>query len=155
MDKETMTILNKYKLEDNTYTITSMKVAEKEKGNFFIFVGLFHVDLIILKYDTIKNEFNFHSKIDKACSNLKPGISSIDYIESNLLGKNILLTGAYDYRFRLYEIKADSLINFLGSKKVDSDGIIHQIKIFEDSESENIYLFVCTEGKLFHIYNLI
>ena len=139
------------------------------ENNYYLIICLFSTDLIIYKLDykqIHENKELFKYKILKnVCSELKPGISCIDFAsfekEDLLLDKieknNILFIGGYDRRVKFYSLinkKEKNEIEFkdLGNIITQGNGIINQIKFlcFKD----NFYLFICNEQNLFYIYNI-
>ena len=139
------------------------------ENNYYLIICLFSTDLIIYKLDKkqiYENKELFKYKILKnVCSELKPGISCIDFAsfekEDLLLDKieknNILFIGGYDRRVKFYSLinkKEKNEIEFkdLGNIITQGNGIINQIKFlcFKD----NFYLFICNEQNLFYIYNI-
>ena len=139
------------------------------ENNYYLIICLFSTDLIIYKLDKkqiYENKELFKYKILKnVCSELKPGISCIDFAsfekEDLLLDKieknNILFIGGYDRRVKFYSLinnneKNEIEFKDLGNIITQGNGIINQIKFlcFKD----NFYLFICNEQNLFYIYNI-
>ena len=139
------------------------------ENNYYLIICLFSTDLIIYKLDykqIHENKELFKYKILKnVCSELKPGISCIDFASfekedlllDNIEKNNILFIGGYDRRVKFYSLinnKEKNEIEFkdLGNIITQGNGIINQIKFlcFKD----NFYLFICNEQKLFYIYNI-
>ena len=139
------------------------------ENNYYLIICLFSTDLIIYKLDykqIHKNKELFKYKILKnVCSELKPGISCIDFASfekedlllDNIEKNNILFIGGYDRRVKFYSLinnneKNEIEFKDLGNIITQGNGIINQIKFlcFKD----NFYLFICNEQKLFYIYNI-
>lgn len=103
--------------------------------------------------------------MNKACSNLKVGVSSIDcvtFIKRDFLDNSqnkftLLVTGSYDYRIRFYNINSNDNnldISYLGLTNIKNGGIIHQCKLIEDKETNALYLLVVSDQKLFYVYQV-
>jgi len=137
------------------------------ENNYYLIICLFSTDLIIYKLDKkqiYENKELFKYKILKnVCSELKPGISCIDFgsfnkedlLSDTIEKNNILFIGGYDRRVKFYSlIKNKNEIEFkdLGNIITQGNGIINQIKFLCDND--NLYLFICNEQKLFYIYNI-
>jgi hypothetical protein len=141
----------------------------KFENDYYLIICLFSTELIIYKINALKlheNKELFKYKILKnVCSELKPGISCIDFAsfekEDLLLDKieknNILFIGGYDRRVKFYSLinkneKNEIEFKDLGNIITQGNGIINQIKFlcFKD----NFYLFICNEQNLFYIYNI-
>ena len=139
------------------------------ENNYYLIICLFSTDLIIYKLDykqIHENKELFKYKILKTvCSELKPGISCIDFASfekedlllDNIEKNNILFIGGYDRRVKFYSLinnneKNEIEFKDLGNIITQGNGIINQIKFlcFKD----NFYLFICNEQKLFYIYNI-
>ena len=139
------------------------------ENNYYLIICLFSTDLIIYKLDykqIHENKELFKYKILKnVCSELKPGISCIDFASfekedlllDNIEKNNILFIGGYDRRVKFYSLinnneKNEIEFKDLGNIITQGNGIINQIKFlcFKD----NFYLFICNEQKLFYIYNI-
>ena len=139
------------------------------ENNYYLIICLFSTDLIIYKLDykqIHENKELFKYKILKnVCSELKPGISCIDFASfekedlllDNIEKNNILFIGGYDRRVKFYSLinnneKNEIEFKDLGNIISQGNGIINQIKFlcFKD----NFYLFICNEQKLFYIYNI-
>ena len=139
------------------------------ENNYYLIICLFSTDLIIYKLDKkqiYENKELFKYKILKnVCSELKPGISCIDFASfekedlllDNIEKNNILFIGGYDRRVKFYSLinnneKKKFEFKDLGNIITQGNGIINQIKFlcFKD----NFYLFICNEQNLFYIYNI-
>ena len=125
----------------------------------------------MLIYNISENIINLKETISEACSELKPGISSIDYF--NFIKKDIfnpeeivkefdfIITGAFDFRFRIYELELNpenhlkTKINFLGSKFIQNNSIIHKIKFVEDILNNSLYFIIASDQNHVLIYNII
>ena len=129
------------------------------QSNIYICVGMFSTNLVIL---TIKNnQLLRHKVIQKACSDIKCGISAIAYssftkeneFEDTSKDIQILLIGGYDKRVKCFQIEKEDEYNDIGNVITGGSGIINQIEIAIGNEGKE-YLFVCCEQKLFYIYLL-
>ena len=135
-----------------------MKILrDSSNSNIYYFVvGCFSTTLFILKYDYLNNLLHVNNKIDNCCSSIKPGISSIDFIEHE--SKFYLVTGAYDYRFRIYEVFfTENIFSFCfqGFQNLNKNTIINQVKLLKDPNNESVYLFIGSDQNLLLIYTLI
>jgi hypothetical protein len=158
LNKNDLTIKTTFQLPEIS-VIISCKII-KDKNIFYIVLGCFSTILLILKYDSDFNKFELSKKIENACSNIKQGISSIDFTGYD--NKFYLVTGAYDYKFRLYEVELpvtnkdkDMIISYQGNQTIMNSCVINQVKFYEDEESGSLYLFVVSDQSLLLIFNLI
>lgn len=128
------------------------------KSNTYICVGMFSTNLVLL---TIKsNKLLKHITIEKACSDIKCGVSAIAYssftkeseFEDTSKDIQLLLIGGYDKRVKCFQIEKEDEYTDIGNIITGGSGIINQIAICEKEGKE--YLFVCCEQKLFYIYLL-
>lgn len=104
-------------------------------------------------------------KIENACSTIKPGISCMDFIQYD--SKFYFVTGAYDYKFRLYEVefpldkqdKDDKDINikfeYQGNHTIINSCVVNKITFYKDEESESLYLLIISEQNLLLIFTLL
>ena len=138
------------------------------ENNYYLIICLFSTDLIIYKIDEKKirekKELFKYKILKNVCSELKPGISCIDFgsfekedlLSDNIEKNNILFIGGYDKRVKFYSLKNinEDNVEFkdLGNIITQGSGIINQIKFL--CYEENFYLFICNEQKLFYIYNI-
>jgi hypothetical protein len=124
-------------------------------------VGFYSTNLVILQYSPEQNTITQYDHISNACSDVKVGIPAINYISFNKVDMitdinqeyKIVCTGGYDYRIRIYNIEEKkSSLQLQGSLTILNNVIIHQIQLYEDYISNNLYLFIASEQKLFLIY---
>ena len=141
---------------------------------YFICIGLFAKNLIVLRFSPEKNELNFYKNIENICPDIKYGIScfTTGYIKNNDLfvdeeleqNKFLLFVGTYSKRVKIFEIdeeqnknneinnniEGNEHIKFcdLGNLIVDNSGSINQIKFNEG------YLFVICDRKILYIYSI-
>ena len=147
----------------------------KYNNYYFICIGLFSKNLIILKYDPNNNDFNFYQNIENICPEVKYGISCFTsgivknddiFIDEELIqNKFLLFVGTYSKRVKIFEIKEDKIknqndksnnitkeenIDFsdLGNLIVDNSGALNQIEYY------NGYLFVSCDRKILYIYSI-
>lgn len=143
----------------------------KFNGDYYVCIGLFSQNLIILKFDSEKKELNFYQNINNICPEVKYGISCFangivktddlfaddEFIESKFL----LFVGTYSKRVKIFELikdvndeskelnkKENIKFNDLGNLIVDNSGAINQIH-FRDGN-----LFVVCDRKILYIYSI-
>lgn len=138
--------------------ILTLKILPSpQKDLLHILVGAFHTEIFVLCYDQTNNSLKILSKIVKACSVIKPGISSIDYFMFDILSNNrlekYLVTGSFDYRIRMYKVENNLEFKFLGST-TPSNSIINQVNFFFHKESDCLYLLVASDDRLIKIYTI-
>jgi hypothetical protein len=91
----------KEKNENDTKPILFIKPLKSQNNlnEFYIFTGYHSTDLSVFKYNTITKELNHQMKIENSCSELKPGICSIDsYLFSNNINNNNFYYGYWFIR---------------------------------------------------------
>ena len=98
------------KLYESIINIFSFKF----KDNYYICVGLFAKNLIILKFDLNKKNLNYFENIQNICPEIKYGISCFTvgtvknnylFIDEDLIQSRFLLfVGTYSKRVKLFEI---------------------------------------------------
>jgi len=102
------------KLYESIINIFSFKF----KDNYYICVGLFAKNLIILKFDLNKKNLNYFENIQNICPEIKYGISCFTvgtvknndlFIDEDLIQSRFLLfVGTYSKRVKLFEILDES-----------------------------------------------
>ncbi len=158
LDKDSLRITSSLILseENKQNSIISMKSIKSNDQEYTIFVGLYSTDIKVLTYTN--NILSILRTITNSCSDLKPGISSIDYIEFTRPLEDshttILATGAFDYRFRLYNLTKNSYPAYLGSKSILNSSIIHKVKFISTEDQNTLYLFVASDQKLISIFQI-
>ena len=146
----------------------------KFNNSYFICIGLFAQNLIVLKFTSEKNELNFYKTIENICPEIKYGISCFTngfiknddlFIDDELKqNKFLLFVGTYSKRVKIFEIEENKEDNNkinnnieendnikfcdLGNLIVDNSGSINQIE-FNDG-----YLFVICDRKILYIYSV-
>ena len=147
----------------------------KYNNYYFICIGLFSKNLIILKFDPNNNDFNFYKNIENICPEVKYGISCFTsgivknddiFIDEELIqNKFLLFVGTYSKRVKIFEIKEDKIknqndksnniikeenIDFsdLGNLIVDNSGALNQIEYYNGD------LFVSCDRKILYIYSI-
>ena len=173
---ETMNYVSHYslsfslKLYESIINIYSFKF----QNNYYICIGLFSQNLIILKFDSEKRELNFYENIKNICPEIKYGISCFTsgsvksndlFVDEELIeNKFLLFAGTYSKRVKIFEIvyennnksngenkiniKEKIKFNDLGNLIVDNSGAINQIH-FNDGN-----LFVICDRKILYIYSV-
>ena len=131
----------------------------KYKENYYICVGLFSQNLLILKYDN--NILNLFLKINEICPEVKYGVSCFTsgtvigedlFMDEDLVkNKFLLFVGSYAKRVKVFEINENEdgkgvKFNDLGNLIVDNSGSLNQIHFFDG------HLFVLCDRKLMYIY---
>ena len=157
------------KLYESMINIYSFKF----KNYYFICIGLFAKDLILLKFDGEK--LFLYEIIKNICPEIKYGISCFTYgvvktndlfVDEELIkNKFLLFVGTYSKRVKIFEIidyiddenkeKENKIINDknikfndLGNLIVDNSGAINQIHFSEGN------LFVVCDRKILYIYSI-
>ena len=150
--------------------------------SYFICVGLFSKNLIVLKFCPEKSELNFYKNIENICPEIKYGISCFTkgmvknddlFVDEDLIKNQFLLfVGTYSKRVKIFEISLNN--DFVENNKENK---INENKI-EIKDKENIkfndlgnlivdnsgainqieffegYLFVACDRKIIHIYSI-
>ena len=167
-------ILFSLKLYEAVINIYSFKFNKY----YFICIGLFSKNLIILKFDPVKNNLTFHKNIENICPEIKYGISSFSsgvvkndnlFIDEELIKtKFLLFVGTYSKRVKIFEITIKNTDNKnneikesddnnekeklefydLGNLIVDNSGSINQIEFYNGN------LFVSCDRKILYIYSI-
>jgi hypothetical protein len=129
--------------QETNSVITISLYKETLEDCITVYVGLFCSEIIILKYHISKNTFIRHDYIKNCCSDLKPGISSISFFE------DLVVTGAYDFRIRIYK-KTEKEVKFLGFTKLENQAIIHKVELYP--YDDRLYLFIASDQPFFYIF---
>ena len=172
---ENMNYISHYSLSFNLKLYESVINIYSFKFNnyYFICIGLFAKNLIVLRYKPEKDELNFFKNIENICPEIKYGIScfSCGYIKNDDLfidedliqNKFLLFVGTYSKRVKIFEIDEDKIneneiknieenegikFNDLGNLIVDNSGSINQVEFHEG------YLFVACDRKILYIYSI-
>ena len=172
---ENMNYISHYSLSFNLklYEAVINIYSFKFNNYYFICIGLFAKNLIVLRYKPEKDELNFFKNIENICPEIKYGIScfSCGYIKNDDLfidedliqNKFLLFVGTYSKRVKIFEIDADKVneneiknieenedikFNDLGNLIVDNSGSINQVEFHEG------YLFVACDRKILYIYSI-
>jgi hypothetical protein len=143
----------------------------KFNNNYYVCIGLFSQNLVILKFDSDKKELNFYQIINNICPEVKYGISCFTngvvktddiFADEELIeSKFLLFVGTYSKRVKIFELikeeneeskdlnkKENIKFNDLGNLIVDNSGAINQIH-FRDGN-----LFVVCDRKILYIYSI-
>ena len=172
---ENMNYISHYSLSFNLklYEAVINIYSFKFNNYYFICIGLFAKNLIVLRYKPEKDELNFYKNIENICPEIKYGIScfSCGYIKNDDLfidedliqNKFLLFVGTYSKRVKIFEIDEDKIneneiknieenegikFNDLGNLIVDNSGSINQVEFHEG------YLFVACDRKILYIYSI-
>ena len=152
----------------------------KFNNNYYICIGLFAKNLIILKFESNKKELNFFKNIENICPEVKYGISCFTigtvktndlFIDEDLIqSKFLLFVGTYSKRVKIFEIIEE--VNEEKTKKSENENCINiknreKIKfndlgnlIVDNSGSINQIsfndgnLFVVCDRKILYIYSI-
>ena len=150
----------------------------KFNNNYFICIGLFARNLIILRFDPENNHLNFYQKIENICPEIKYGISCFTngiiknddlFMDEDLIqNKFLLFVGTYSKRIKIIEINSDNENEIKNEIKINDDKKVEikdNIKfkdlgnlIVDNSGSINQidfyegYLFVACDRKILYIY---
>ena len=152
----------------------------KFNNNYFICIGLFARNLIILRFDPENNHLNFYQKIENICPEIKYGISCFTngiiknddlFMDEDLIqNKFLLFVGTYSKRIKIIEINSDNENEIKNEIKINDDKKVEikdNIKfkdlgnlIVDNSGSINQidfyegYLFVACDRKILYIYSI-
>ena len=152
----------------------------KFNNNYFICIGLFARNLIILRFDPENNHLNFYQKIENICPEIKYGISCFTngiiknddlFMDEDLIqNKFLLFVGTYSKRIKIIEINLDNENEIKNEIKINADKKVEikdNIKfkdlgnlIVDNSGSINQidfyegYLFVACDRKILYIYSI-
>ena len=152
----------------------------KFNNNYFICIGLFARNLIILRFDPENNHLNFYQKIENICPEIKYGISCFTngiiknddlFMDEDLIqNKFLLFVGTYSKRIKIIEINSDNKNEIKNEIKINDDKKVEikdNIKfkdlgnlIVDNSGSINQidfyegYLFVACDRKILYIYSI-
>jgi hypothetical protein len=152
----------------------------KFNNNYFICIGLFARNLIILRFDPEHNHLNFYQKIENICPEIKYGISCFTngiiknddlFMDEDLIqNKFLLFVGTYSKRIKIIEINLDNESEIKNEIKINDDKKVEikdNIKfkdlgnlIVDNSGSINQidfyegYLFVACDRKILYIYSI-
>ena len=144
------------------------------RNNFYICIGLFSQDLIVLKFDCQKKELYYFETIKNICPEIKYGISCFTtgtvksndlFVDDELIqSKFLLFVGTFSKRVKIFEIIGEEKneqnegnkinieqkvkFNDLGNLIVDNSGAINQIHFNEGN------LFVVCDRKILYIYSV-
>jgi len=152
----------------------------KFNNNYYICIGLFARNLIILRFDPENNHLNFYQKIENICPEIKYGISCFTngiiknddlFMDEDLIqNKFLLFVGTYSKRIKIIEINSDNENEIKNEIKINDDKKVEikdNIKfkdlgnlIVDNSGSINQidfyegYLFVACDRKILYIYSI-
>ena len=152
----------------------------KFNNNYFICIGLFAKNLIILRFDPEHNHLNFYQKIENICPEIKYGISCFTngiiknddlFMDEDLIqNKFLLFVGTYSKRIKIIEINLENENEIKNEIKINDDKKVEikdNIKfkdlgnlIVDNSGSINQidfyegYLFVACDRKILYIYSI-
>ena len=152
----------------------------KFNNNYFICIGLFARNLIILRFHPENNHLNFYQKIENICPEIKYGISCFTngiiknddlFMDEDLIqNKFLLFVGTYSKRIKIIEINLDNESEIKNEIKINDDKKVEikdNIKfkdlgnlIVDNSGSINQidfyegYLFVACDRKILYIYSI-
>ena len=103
----------------------------KFNNNYFICIGLFARNLIILRFDPENNHLNFYQKIENICPEIKYGISCFTngiiknddlFMDEDLIqNKFLLFVGTYSKRIKIIEINSDNENEIKNEIKINDD----------------------------------
>mgnify|MGYP002626629369 CR=1 FL=1 len=178
---ENMNYVSHYSLSFNLklYEAVINIYSFKYNNSYFICIGLFAKNLIVLKFIPEKNELNFYKNIENICPDIKYGISCFTngYIKNDDLfiddelkqNKFLLFVGTYSKRVKIFEIEEnkddnnENKININNNNIEENDNVIFSDLgnlIVDNSGSINQiefndgYLFVTCDRKILYIYSI-
>ena len=147
---------------------------------YFICIGLFSKNLVILKFDPDKNDLNFYKNIQNICPEIKYGISCFSigtvkndnlFIDDELIkSKFLLFVGTYSKRIKIFVIIIDHIIkddkrNEIKERNENNEKgkvefcdlgnlIVDNSGSINQIEFYDGYLFVACDRKLLYIYSI-
>ena len=147
---------------------------------YFICIGLFSKNFIILKFNPDKSDLTFHKNIENICPEIKYGISCFSsgavkndnlFVDEELIeSKFLLFVGTYSKRVKIFEITIENNIKDDKKNKIKKSDDNNEKEKFEFSDLGNLVvdnsgsinqiefyngnLFVACDRKILYIYSI-
>ena len=152
----------------------------KFNNSYFICIGFFAKNLIILKFDPEKKQLSFYKNIENICPEIKYGISCFTngiiknddlFLDEELIkNKFLFFVGTYSKRVKIFEIISENYTEDKKENKIkenidlkDKDKIefcdlgnliVDNSGSINQIEFYNGYLFVACDRKILYIYSV-
>ena len=147
---------------------------------YFICIGFFAKNLIILKFDPEKKQLNFYKNIENICPEIKYGISCFTngiiknddlFLDEELIkNKFLFFVGTYSKRVKIFEIISENYTEDKKENKIKENIdlkekdkiefcdlgnlIVDNSGSINQIEFYNGYLFVACDRKILYIYSV-
>ena len=152
----------------------------KFNNSYFICIGFFAKNLIILKFDPEKKQLNFYKNIENICPEIKYGISCFTngiiknddlFLDEELIkNKFLFFVGTYSKRVKIFEIISENYTEDEKENKIKENIelkekykiefcdlgnlIVDNSGSINQIEFYNGYLFVACDRKILYIYSV-
>lgn len=152
----------------------------KFNNSYFICIGFFAKNLIILKFDPEKKQLNFYKNIENICPEIKYGISCFTngiiknddlFLDEELIkNKFLFFVGTYSKRVKIFEIISENYTEDKKENKIKENIdlkekdkiefcdlgnlIVDNSGSINQIEFYNGYLFVACDRKILYIYSV-
>ena len=152
----------------------------KFNNSYFICIGFFAKNLIILKFDQEKKQLNFYKNIENICPEIKYGISCFTngiiknddlFLDEELIkNKFLFFVGTYSKRVKIFEIISENYTEDKKENKIKENIdlkekdkiefcdlgnlIVDNSGSINQIEFYNGYLFVACDRKILYIYSV-
>ena len=152
----------------------------KFNNSYFICIGFFAKNLIILKFDPEKKQLNFYKNIENICPEIKYGISCFTngiiknddlFLDEELIkNKFLFFVGTYSKRVKIFDIISENYTEDEKENKIKENIelkekykiefcdlgnlIVDNSGSINQIEFYNGYLFVACDRKILYIYSV-
>ena len=153
----------------------------KYNDYYFICIGLFAKNMILLKFDLNTNTLKFYKNIENICPEIKYGISCFTtgiiknddlFMDEELIkNKFLLFVGTYSKRVKIFEIKFENENDEINEIKIKEKNynngnkekidfsdlgnlIVDNSGAINQIEFNDGYLFVACDRKMLYIYSI-
>jgi len=152
----------------------------KFNNSYFICIGFFAKNLIILKFDPEKKQLNFYKNIENICPEIKYGIScftngiikndDLFFDEELIKNKFLFFVGTYSKRVKIFDIISENYTEDKKENKIKENIdlkekdkiefcdlgnlIVDNSGSINQIEFYNGYLFVACDRKILYIYSV-
>jgi len=152
----------------------------KFNNSYFICIGFFAKNLIILKFDPEKKQLNFYKNIENICPEIKYGISCFTngiiknddlFLDEELIkNKFLFFVGTYSKRVKIFDIISENYTEDKKENKIKENIdlkekdkiefcdlgnlIVDNSGSINQIEFYNGYLFVACDRKILYIYSV-
>ena len=152
----------------------------KFNNSYFICIGFFAKNLIILKFDPEKKQLNFYKNIENICPEIKYGISCFTngiiknddlFLDEELIkNKFLFFVGTYSKRVKIFDIISENYTEDKKENKIKENIdlkekdkiefcdlvnlIVYNYVYINQIKFYNGYLFVACDRKILYIYSV-